>query len=225
MKKIGIIIADDMEYAPLKNLGVECKYFGRDGNVFSPSADVEIHSVCCGIGKVNAAAAAMFLLREGCEIILNAGLSGGICGVSRGELVIANRFIEYDFDLTPLGYKKAEKPSQKYIYDADERLVEFFKTELSIKKVGMAVTGDRFVSDSETRDYLINEYNALSCDMETAAIASVCDMFSVPFISLRRISDDAGADATSAYREMNENEKFDLAVLLHSGAVKIATLF
>ena len=45
----------------------------------------------------------------------------------------------------------------------------------------------------------------MSCDMETAAIAYVCEFSKVPFLALRRISDDAGADATDSYREMNSS--------------------
>ena len=34
--KIGVVIADDMEYAPLKNLGGQvCPYFFRDGHIFT----------------------------------------------------------------------------------------------------------------------------------------------------------------------------------------------
>ena len=39
--------------------------------------------------------------------------------------------------------------------------------------------------------------------METAAIASVCDMADIPFGCIRRISDDAGEAALDSYREMN----------------------
>ena len=220
IKKIGIVIADDMEYKPLNDLGgAPFSFYGRTGRAFTFEKDdkkIELYSVCCGIGKVNAASAAMYLAEKGCEIILNAGLSGGVNGVARGELVLANRYIEYDFDLTPLGYKMAEKPSQKYIYDADEMLLEYFSKSLKISKSGMAVTGDRFVSDENTRQYLINEYNAQSCDMESAAIASVCFVAGIPFLSLRRISDDAGASATDSYRDMNENENFNLVVLLYN---------
>ena len=42
--------------------------------------------------------------------------------------------------------------------------------------------------------------------METAAIASVCDMANIPYLSLRRVSDDAGEDAYSNYSEMNTGE-------------------
>ncbi len=219
--KIGIVIADDMEYAPILALGGKEKmYFGRDGHVFSfedGDKRIELYTVCCGIGKTNAAAAAMYLIDNGCEILLNTGLSGGVSGIGKGELTLCSRYIEYDFDLTPLGYKPAEKPSQQYIYDADARLLDFFAKQYPSARVGMAVTGDRFVSDEALRSRLIADYNAMSCDMESAAVASVCHMAGVPFLALRRVSDDAGVDATLSYREMNENEFFELAELLVSG--------
>ncbi len=219
--KIGIVIADDMEYAPIADLCGESKpYFGRDGHIFNftdGDKRIELHTVCCGIGKTNAAAAAMYLIDNGCQILLNAGLSGGISGIAKGELTLCNRYIEYDFDLTPLGYKPAEKPSQQYIYTADERLLSYFGKQYPSARVGMAVTGDRFVSDEALRASLKSDYGAMSCDMETAAVASVCHMTGVPFLALRRVSDDAGADATLSYREMNDNEKFQLAELLVFG--------
>ena len=46
----------------------------------------------------------------------------------------------------------------------------------------------------------------MSCDMETAAIASVCDIADIPFASIRRISDDAGESALDSYRAMNVSE-------------------
>jgi len=218
--KIGIVIADDMEYAPFfKMCGTDKSYFGRAGHTFSfekGDKQIEVRSVYCGIGKVNAAAAAMHLIDEGYGILMNAGLSGGISGVARGELVIGSRFLEHDFDLTPLGIEKGVKPGQDYIYEADAALVEFFSAFLGVKS-GTMVTGDCFVSDSLLKAELIEKYSASACDMETAAIASVCHIAGVPFFSVRRISDDADDSASSAYREMNENENFDLAELLLRG--------
>ena len=218
--KIGIVIADDMEYAPFMNMGGEEKpYFGRAGHSFvfeKEDKRIEVRSVYCGIGKVNAAAAAMHLIDTGSNVLMNAGLSGGISGVRRGELVIGSRFLEHDFDLTPLGFEKAVKPGQDYIYDADKDLAEFFAEFLSVKS-GTMVTGDCFVSDSILKAELTEKYSAAACDMESAAIASVCHVAGVPFFSVRRVSDDAGDSASTAYRDMNENEKFDLAELLIRG--------
>lgn len=218
--KIGIAIADDMEYAPFSRMGgEEAPYFGRAGHKFTFTKNqnkISVWSVYCGIGKVNAAAAAMHLIDNGCDIILNAGLSGGIKGVGRGELVIGSSYLEHDFDLTALGFKKAVKPGQDYIYEADKNLLSHFEELLSLKS-GTLVTGDCFVSDPVLKQYLIDEFSAAACDMETAAIASVCHIAEKPFLSIRRVSDDAGESAGEAYRDMNENENFDLAELLMRG--------
>lgn len=213
--KIGIIVADSDEYKTLKEY-VENQEFsmysflGRMGHKFlieTKNGKAEIISLLCGIGKVNAAAAAAHFADIGCNVILNYGLSGGISGINKDELCLCNRFLEHDFDLTGIGYKPCEKPSQKYIYEADSELLKLAATLLPNAKQGTAVSGDCFVCDPVLRDNLKYEFSAMSCDMETAAIAYVCSFADIPFLSLRRISDDAGADAGDSYREMNTSDE------------------
>lgn len=212
--KIGIVVADSDEYKSLLDFirtkeYEDYSFLNRTGHKFILETDngsAEIISLLCGIGKVNATAAAMHLVDIGCDIILNYGLSGGISGISRGELMACTKLLEHDFDLTGIGYKLCEKPSQKYIYDADNSLIELFTNEIANVKRGTAVSGDRFVCDAALRDSLKINFGAMSCDMETAAIAYVCDASDVPFFALRRISDDAGADALDSYREMNTSD-------------------
>lgn len=216
--KIGIVVADSDEYAPLEEYIKKGEYsdysfLGRKGHKFTVSK-VEVISILCGIGKVNATAAAMHLVDMGCNLILNFGLSGGISGVRRGDISICDRFLEHDFDLTGIGYKPCEKPSQKYIYDANAEIIELFKKIIPDVKCGTAVTGDRFVCDEALRLALKTDFNAMSCDMETAAIAYVCDFADIPFLALRRISDDAGADAVDSYREMNTSNQTVLSDLI-----------
>ncbi len=213
--KIGIIVADIDEYKPFGDrveAGSFKKYsvLGRTGHCFTISTDMgkaEVVSVLCGIGKVNAAAAAMHLVDIGCNVILNYGLSGGISGVLRGDICLCTSFLEHDFDLTGIGYKPCEKPSQEYIYSSDDELNALCKDVIPFVQKGMAVTGDRFICDEEQRLFFKNEFGAMSCDMETAAIAYVCSFSGVPFMSLRRISDDAGSDAVDSYREMNTSNE------------------
>ena len=205
--KIGIVVADIDEFLPLKEAvsvygAQECDYFGRLSVTFEFEG-FKVLCVHCGIGKVNAAAAAMYLINSGCRIILNYGLSGGISGVRRGETVLPDRFLEHDFDLTTIGYKPCEKPGQKYIYEADSYISDCIIKALGNIKRGTAVCGDRFICSSEDRDFLSQTFNATSCDMETAAVASVCDVADIPFACIRRISDDAGESALDSYREMN----------------------
>lgn len=218
---IGLVVADDMEYAAYEEIvadkAVRCDFFGRKGHKYTidnTEKIIVIYSILSGIGKVNASVAAMHLVDRGAKILLNYGLSGGISGVSRGQDIVGCSFIEHDFDLTCCGYKKCEKPGQKYIYTADEVITEIIATQGGgLKKCNLA-SGDRFVSDSVLRDVLKNEFGINSCDMETSAIAYVADLTNVSFASLRRISDDAGEDATADYHEMNNKPMTDLPELL-----------
>ncbi len=208
--KIGIVVADYDEYAPflseVQQYGTrEYKYFNRNAIEFCLGSATVI-CVNCGIGKVNAATAAMHLVDIGCTYILNFGLSGGISGVRRGDIVLPDKFLEHDFDLTGIGYKPCEKPSQKYIYEADKRLLQIAKATIGECASGTAVCGDRFICSADDRDFLRDTFGATTCDMETAAIASVCDMANIPYLSLRRVSDDAGDDAYANYSDMNTLE-------------------
>ncbi len=209
--KIAIIVADKDEYKPLAECiengeYEEYSFLGRKGHKFNISTDkgkADVYSLLCGIGMINAAAAAAHFVTIGCDVILNYGLSGGISGIKRGELCLGTTFFEHDFDLTGIGYKPYEKPSQVYIYKSDERLNGLMQTLIPDVKTGTAVSGDSFICDKAVRDTLIKDFSAMSCDMETAAIAYVCNFSDIPFLALRRISDDAGDTATDSYREMN----------------------
>lgn len=208
--KIGVVVADYDEYEPfVKAVNYaapkEYKYFNRKAIYFN-CGKATIICINCGIGKVNATAAAMHLADMGCTYILNYGLSGGISKVHRGEIVLPNKFLEHDFDLTGIGYKPCEKPSQKYIYDVDEELLKVAQSAIGECEHGTAVCGDRFICNAADRDFLRDTFGATTCDMETAAIASVCDMANIPYLSLRRVSDDAGEDAYASYSEMNTGE-------------------
>ena len=211
--KIGVIVADSDEYLPLASSIAdkkEYKYFNRNAIAFDLN-NYTVICINCGIGKVNAATAATHLADIGCTYVLNYGLSGGISGVKRGEIVLPDKFLEHDFDLTGIGYKPCEKPSQKYIYDADAMLLVKAQMAVGECKHGTAVCGDRFICNAEDRDFLREMFSATTCDMETAAIASVCDMAGIPYLSLRRVSDDAGEDAYANYSDMNTMEGLTLS--------------
>lgn len=215
---IGLVIADEMEYAAWEELiapaATEQNFYTRKGHRYIQhfgQKQIVIDSILCGIGTVNAAAATMYLVQQGAEMILNYGLSGGIAGVHRGEDVIGASFIEYDFDLVCCGYKPCEKPAQIYIYEADPALCELLRATGAAEKSGRMASGDRFVSDPVLRDALKNDFLVTCCDMETAAIAYVCHLTDTPFACLRRVSDDAGEEATEAYHDMNQKPMSSLA--------------
>lgn len=207
MKKsinIGLIICDPDEYKQLKNLKYssvesfnENGFFG-DVYLFEKNdVIISLKTVCSGLGKVNAASCAMYLICNGVDIILNTGYSGGF--INGGNLVIGEKFIEHDFDLTPLGYKPSEKPGQDYIWYSDKTILESFSKLYDKAVVGTFVTGDSFICSDVKANQLKNDFGAIACDMESAAIASVCSRASVKFMSIRLISDGGNDSSVDTY--------------------------
>lgn len=215
---LGLVIADIDEYKPfLAACGrfdiTDKPLFGRAGCVVEMNG-LKLRVVCCGIGKVNAAAATAFLIADGVQAVFNIGLSGGMNGIARGQLSAPDRFFEHDFDLTPLGYPMGEKPQQVNTYFADKQLLNMLCEQQPAIKMGAAVTGDCFVCDDRLRSRLNERYAPVTCDMETAAIASVCADAAVPFLSVRKVSDDAGDNARDSYTDMNMSQDCDAAEVL-----------
>lgn len=202
---IGIVIADGCEYEPMRDYalsnGGEKDTLGGMECVRFLCGDVRLTAVRCGIGKVNAAGAAAFLLADGAKLLMSIGYSGGIAGAPRGCTAIASGFIEHDFDLTPLGYEPAVKPEQEYFYRSDEHATAVARAIYPSLAYGVMVTGDCFVCDNALRDTLRDRFNAVACDMESAAVASVAYKCGVGTLALRRISDDAGDDANGLYTD------------------------
>ena len=215
--KLGLVIADDMEFAPVEQKSK--LYNGQSFNLCGDKA-VKFETVCgniivavlCGTGKVNAAGAtAALICKERPDCIINLGLSGAIKGVYKNDIVICDKLLEHDFDLSPLGYEVGVKPQKTYIYEADKDLFERFTNKFSAIKPCTFVTGDMFVSSKEKKDYIIDKFGGGCCDMESAAVASVCYKMAVPFVSIRKLSDDADDNAPDTYRESN-NLKEDVLI-------------
>ena len=203
--KIGVLVADIDEYVNFEKKFVEMGAISKQGFFFKEheleTDNSIITAVCFGIGKVNAASAAMYLSLNGADILVNYGYSGGISGVSKGDVMLCDSFLEHDFDLTAIGYKPCQKPGQDYIYNADSKVISLCKELFGEISIGRAVCGDSFISSDIKRDEMKNAFSAMSCDMETAAIASVCHQTEKPLLALREISDDASDEASALYKE------------------------
>lgn len=221
-KRIGIIFADSMEYAPFEKYARKYDVGYKDiysDESFSFSVkhggnEAEIIAIKAGVGKTNVAMATALLIGcENADIILNAGLSGAVSGCRRSDIMVGETYVECDFDLTAIGYKPGEKPDgQKYVYSGNKELVSIGKK--CGAKVGALGSGDVFLTDREKKNYYKNTFSINAFDMETGAIAAVCDKCNIPFMSVRKISDDAEDAAYESYREMNEAQEECLSEFL-----------
>ena len=114
---------------------------------------------CCGVGKVNAAACATWLLcARGCGLILNAGIAGAVGHGLRTLDVVASRELCFH-DQDPVMLKYFPK---RRLFAGDPALLTLCRRACARPGVlqgayreGRIATGDRFVADRATRDRIV----------------------------------------------------------------------
>lgn len=163
-----------------------------------------------GVGKVNSARITQILIDNyHPNFIINTGVAGGLKkSINIGDIIIGEKLVQYDFDLSIFGREKGEISDKvgKFLY-SDINLIKkaeqvFFKNlSISIYK-GIIATGDTFVSDSKVYNHIIHTFNADCVEMEGASIAQVCFLDNTPFIVIRCISD------TNTENNIIEYDKF-----------------
>lgn len=201
-----ILIADIDEFNPCKNsLGslVSKEYRIRHMPAFDFSYNShDCTAVCFGIGKVNAAmGAAIALDWDKFDGVINTGWSGAVSEVFKGDIIVSDSCVECDFDLTPIGRLPGQKPGQEeYIYKCDNPL---YKAACSVEgfKHGNLGTGDFFLTDKALGEKYKKLFNINAFDMESGALGAVCYLLGVPFVSIRKISDNADDVSVSEYSD------------------------
>ncbi len=180
--KIGIIVAMDKELQQLQQLFC--------------SADVQVRK--CGIGKVNAALGAQRMISEfGPDVIISTGCAGGNGDdIQVQDVVVGAEVCYHDVycgravDDTTIYGQVQGLPAR---YEADPWLLQKARgiadCDVPIHP-GLIVTGDWFVDSKDKMREIIGHFpEAKAVDMESCAIAQVCYIYKVPFISFRVISD------------------------------------
>ena len=152
----------------------------------------------CGIGKVNAAAGTVEMIRNfRPDCIISTGVAGGIDSCLNVMDVVASRQIVYHDVWCGEGNAYGQVQGLPTFFEGNETLFQCalsLDTETPIHG-GLICTGDKFITDrNELNEIKKNFPEGLAVDMESAAIAQVCHIYNVPFISFRIISDTPGAD-------------------------------
>lgn len=196
---IGIIGAMEEEVAAIKEYMniidtktiLDCTFY--QGTI----ENKEIVLLQGGIGKVNAAICTTLLLTNyKIDFVINIGSAGGLClNQEVGDIVISDEVCQYDFDITAFANRVlGEVPGLPPKIKADQELIDKAKKVLENLKlnceVGLIVSGDKFVADRNTVDYIKNNFEeAKCCEMEAAAIGQTCYKFNTKFIITRSLSD------------------------------------
>ena len=143
---------------------------------------LENHSILyTGVGKVNATYNLTKILNsfsDEYDLVINYGTAGS--KVYNG-LVDCTKFIQRDMDATPLGFDKGETP-----FEPEPSMVDFSHIKNPIGKNLTCYTGDTFETNISQYDDVV--------DMEAYAIAKVCYIYGIDFVSFKYISDDGNPD-------------------------------
>lgn len=152
-----------------------------------------------GIGKVNAAVGAVELIhRYKPDALINTGVAGGIDATLQVMDVVAGKQVVYhDVDCGPES-ELGQVQGLPLYYEADTKLYDAamqIHTEETNIHGGLICSGDQFITDKTQLQKIKDRYpEGLAVDMESGALAQVCYLYGVPFLSFRIISDTPGAD-------------------------------
>lgn len=185
--KIGILCACAPEFEPYKAaLGGESTFIHGMQRTDGVLCGHEISAVFCGIGKVNAALGAMTLIRDcGADRIIMSGVAGAIRrGVHIGQCVMITDCIYHDLSTQIITDYHPSGIDPDFMCKKD--VVDIGATEGML--CGRTVTGDVFI-EQDGRESIIERFDPICCDMETAAAAHVCHAMGVSFNCVRAISD------------------------------------
>ena len=218
---IGIIGAMDKEIDDLKNVMKDVSEEKISGMTFYKGAlsGKDVVLVRSGIGKVNAAMCTeALIIKYNVECVINTGIAGSLNSkIDIGDIVLSTDSLEHDMDVSGLGYDKGVVPDQECsIYPAADDIRKIAKEACEavnpdIKVFeGRVVSGDKFVSDKETKDFLINTFNGMCTEMEGASIAHTAYLNNVPYLVIRAISDKADDSADMDY------PSFQKKAIIHS---------
>ena len=212
---IGIIAAESKEMNEIKKLmkNIEEKDLFNLQFFTGIIEEAECVLVECGEGKVNAARTTQIMIDNfKIDKLVNVGSAGAINeDLNVKDVVIADKLVQYDFDISGLGYEKGEICNiGKYIY-CDKTLVEECKKAIenieneSYKVViGTIATADSFCDKPEIAKMVRKEFNAECVEMEGAAVAQVCYLDKIPFLVIRGISDTPNGNNKIDFRKYLE---------------------
>jgi len=168
----------------------------------------------CDVGKVNAAVGCALLIQLfKPECVINTGSAGGINPALKvGDAIISTGLMYHDVDVTAFNYAPGQVPRQPPVFPVDEKNVKLAESaidELKKEKIlpenfnhcrGIIGSGDTFMHEPQHIANVRKVFpNIDAVEMEGAAIAHCCNIFSVPVLVIRALSDVAGTESPISF--------------------------
>ena len=207
---IGIIGAMDEEVEKLKSDIQNPETEVHNGLTFVSGKlnGKDVVVVRSGISKVNAGACTAVLIdRYQVSCVINTGIAGSLdAHIDIGVIVLSEDAVQYDVDATNFGYALGEIPRVGTMaFKASDKLIAYAEEENKRVNpdihtfIGRVCSGDRFVSDKNTKQWIVDHFQGRCVEMEGAAIAQIAWQNKIPFLIVRAISDKADDSAHEDY--------------------------
>ncbi|QHC68336.1 5'-methylthioadenosine/S-adenosylhomocysteine nucleosidase [Rathayibacter sp. VKM Ac-2759] len=147
-----------------------------------------------GVGLVNAAGgltAAILRTLGDVPLVISAGSAGGLgTEVRVGDVVIGDEYVQTDADARAFGYAMGQVPGMPERYSGHAAaLAAAPAVEGIVVRRGLIVSSDTFVSGDHVERVRGHFSGALATDMESVSLAQTAHVHSLPFVSVRGISD------------------------------------
>ena len=162
----------------------------------------------CGIGKVFAAMCAQtMIIRFDVTHVINTGVGGTLSAdLDILDIAIADGVVQHDMDTSPIGDPVGLISGiNKVVLPTSSRLATLARNgAVGMGKkcaVGIIASGDQFIASREKKNYIRDNFSAIACEMEGAAIGHVCYVNETPFAVIRAISDTADDSSHMDYGE------------------------
>lgn len=197
----------------IEEYGKRKYYSGKWGNL-------DVVGVFSRWGKVaSAATVTELIVRYKVDKIVFVGIAGAVSpDLNVGDVVVASGFYQHDMDARPLmprfelpltgksylpqGIYETQKGLQAvsaFLENTPSFRQQLEKQGMTCPKVvpGDMASGDLFISSASMRETIRRHFPSVACvDMESAAVAQVCDDYDVPLLVIRVISDTADEHAS-----------------------------
>ena len=196
MKTIGMVIAIDEE------LKAFLKKFDYVKNVKAGAYDVfecgvtdkKVFAVKTGAGELCAAAATQFLITAfGAELVINAGVCGNLSkNLKILDTVVVKEVVHYQYDTSAVDNCAVGKYEQfeSVNIPSDEIFREKLRSAFPFVKEARCASGDKFIAEKDDKAYLVRQFGAEICEMESAGIIITCKKNRVPCLIVKSVSDD-----------------------------------
>ena len=208
MKTIALIGAMPSELADIRAiLGKgELKHISGFDFYINEKDGKSIINACCGIAKVNAALCTQVMIDNfHPDCVINTGIAGGMNNaVKVCDIVISTEVLPHDLDLHFL----KDYPPYCGIFKADDMLIDTAEkvcAEFDVKSFrGRIVSGEAFISSNDVKKAIQDKYDPYAVDMESAAVGHCCYLNTLPYVSVRCISDNADDEGAMSFDEFEK---------------------